>query len=109
MLEHPLRNPCDIPELMRLSTQAVLMTFEAQMIIAMRVGGMAGYWNVTKGENSLMSREKLPALHAASAAAMTAMMLGATPAGIALAAIAPVRSKTTANMRRLGKRGLKLP
>lgn len=89
-------------------TETALMTLEAQMVIAMRVGGMAGFWNVTKAENNLMSTEKLAAVQASAFAAAAAIMLGASPAGIALAAIKPVRRKTTANVRRLGERGLKV-
>jgi hypothetical protein len=77
------------------------------MIIAMRLGGMAGFWNVTKAENNLMSTEKLAAVQASAFAAAAAMMFGANPAGVALAALKPVRRKTKANVRRLGKRGLK--
>ena len=98
------KNPNDI---INLWTEAALMTVEAQMIIAMRVSGMAGFWNVNKAENNLMGTEKFAAAQASAFAAVAAIMLGATPVGIALAAIRPVRRKTTANVRRLGKRGLK--
>jgi hypothetical protein len=94
-------------DIITLWTETTLMAFEAQMIIAMRVGGMAGFWNVTKAENNRMGTEKLAAVQASAFAAAAAIMLGANPAGIALAAIKPVRRKTTANVRRLGKRGLK--
>jgi hypothetical protein len=95
-------------DVITLWTEIALMTMEAQMIIAMRMSGMAGFWNVTKAENSLMSTEKLAAAQDSAMATAAAVMVGATPAGIALAAIKPVRRKTTANMRRLGKRGLKV-
>ena len=95
-------------DIVTLWTETALMALEAQMIIAMRLGGMAGLWNVTKAENNLMSTEKLAAVQASAFAATAAIMLGASPAGVALAAIKPVRRKTTANVRRLGKRGLKL-
>lgn len=94
-------------DIMTLWYEASLMTLEAQMIIAMRLGGMAGFWNVTKAENNLMGTEKLAAVQASAVAAAAALMLGVNPAGVALAAIKPVRRKTTANVRRLGKRGLK--
>jgi hypothetical protein len=94
-------------DIITLWTEATLMTLEAQMIIAMRLGGMAGFWNVTKTENNLMSTEKLAAAQASAFAAAAAMMFGANPAGVALAALKPVRRKTKANVRRLGKRGLK--
>jgi hypothetical protein len=94
-------------DIVTLWTETTLMAVEAQMIIAMRLGGMAGFWNVTKAENHLMSTEKLAAAQASAFAAAAAIMLGANPAAVALAAIKPVRRKTAANVRRLGKRGLK--
>jgi hypothetical protein len=94
-------------DIITLWTETAMMTLEAQMIIAMRLGGMAGFWNVTKAENNLMSTEKAAAVQASAFAAAAAIMLGASPAGVALAAIKPVRRKTTANLRRSGKRGLK--
>jgi hypothetical protein len=94
-------------DIITLWTETTLMAIEAQMIIAMRLGGMAGFWNVTKAENNLMSTEKAAAVQASAFAAAAAIMLGASPTGVALAAIKPVRRKTAANVRRLGKRGLK--
>lgn len=102
-----MRHLCDLTETMRFSIQAASMAMEAQMIIAMRLGGMAGFWNVTKAENNLMSTEKFAAAQASMLAAAAAVSIGATPTGIALAAIKPVRRKTTNNLRRLGKRGLR--
>jgi hypothetical protein len=101
-----VRHPHNSTEIITLWTETALMALETQMIIAMRLGGMAGYWNVTKSENNLMGTEKVAAVQASVFAAAAAIMLGATPTGIALAAIKPVRRKTTANVRRLGKRGL---
>jgi hypothetical protein len=104
-----VRNSPGVTDILDLWTEATLMAVEAQVIMAMRLGGMAGFWNVTKAENKLMSTEKVVAAQAAALAAGAAIMLGATPAGIALAAIKPVRRKTTANVRRLRKRGLRFP
>ena len=94
-------------DVITLWNETAMMTLEAQMIIAMRLGGMAGFWDVTKAENNLMSTEKLAAAQASAFAAAAAMMLGANPVGVALAAIEPVRRKTTANARRLARRGLR--
>ena len=95
-------------EFMKLWAESCFLAIEAQMIIAMRLAGMAGFWNVTKAENTLMYSEKLAAAKAAALAAATAAAMGSTPAGVTLAAMKPIRRKTTANARRLGKRGFKV-
>lgn len=98
----------DMSDLMRLTTETALMLAEAQMVIAMRLAGMAGFWNVTRAETRLMQTEKVAAAQASVLAAGTALMLGAAPAAIGLAALEPLRRKTRANARRLGRRGLRL-
>lgn len=82
------------------------MMAEAQSVIAMRTMGMAGRWNVTKGENARMVAEKGDAMREAGMAAAGAMMRGASPIGVAMAAMKPVKRRTGANARRLAKRGL---
>jgi hypothetical protein len=82
------------------------MMAEAQSVIAMRTMGMAGLWNVTKGEDSRMVAEKGAAMREAGMAAAGAMMRGSSPARIALAALEPVKRRTGANARRLAKRGM---
>lgn len=101
--------PTQTAEITQLWTESYAMAVEAQMIIAMRLAGIAGFWNVTKAENALMKTEKFAAAQASALAAATALLRGATPAGVVLAAIKPVRRKTTANTRRLVKRGVKFP
>jgi hypothetical protein len=95
--------------MMRLSMQMGLMTLEAQRVVAMRVWGMGGLWNVTPDENARMVEEKTNAAAASVLAAGQAVMRGKSPAGVALAAMKPVRSKTRANAKRLAKRGPALP
>ena len=92
-------------EMMKASMQMGLMMMEAQSVIAMRLSGMAGLWNVTKGENHRMTAEKAPAMMAAAVAAGTALATGATPAAAVLAALKPIRRRTRANAGRLTKRG----
>ncbi|MDN5786294.1 antifreeze protein [Pseudorhodobacter sp.] len=96
-------------DMLRLSVEMGMMMAEAQMVIVMRMMGMAGVWNVTKGENKRMVSEKTTALIASGFAAQKAIAAGADPTGAALAAMRPLRSKTRANARRLSGRGPKSP
>ncbi|WP_151718909.1 antifreeze protein [Gemmobacter serpentinus] len=92
----------------RLSTQTGVMIAEAQMVIAMRLWGMAGLWNVTPGETLRMVQEKTEAVMQSAALASTAMLRGRDGGAVALAALQPVRRRTRANLRRLQARGPKL-
>ena len=92
-------------DLLRLSLQTGTMLAQANMVIAMRMWGMAGAWNVTQGEDKRMVDEKGVAMAAAGAAAMGAAMQGKGPVAVALAALQPVARKTRANATRLAKRG----
>ncbi len=80
---------------------------EAQMVIAMRMAGMAGLWPVTPYENTRMVSEKAYAITKAMGNAAQASLRGAAPETVMAAAIKPVRQKTRSNARRLTKRGLK--
>lgn len=81
------------------------MMAEAQMVIAMRMMGMAGFWNVTPFENTRMVQEKAVAAQAAALAAGRAIATGQSPAAAAFAALKPVRRRTKSNVRRLTRRG----
>ncbi len=94
-----------IHEMMRVSVSAGMMMIEAQTVITMRLWGMAGLWNLGPGENQLMWQEKAQAAQQSGQAAARAMLKGATPGQVALAAIQPVRRKTKANVKRLVRRG----
>ncbi len=100
-----MKNTFNPAEAIRLAVQTTMMMAEAQQVIAMRMMGMAGGWRVTPAENARMVREKSQAAMASGIAAHRAMAAGASPHGIALAALKPVRSKTRANAARLAKRG----
>lgn len=80
---------------------------EAQAVIAMRMMGMMGVWSVTPTEDGRMISEKVYAMTKASTDAARVAMTGGTADQIAAAAIKPIRRKTRANARRLGKRGLR--
>ncbi|MGR3436873.1 MAG: antifreeze protein [Shimia sp.] len=83
------------------------LAVETQTVIGMRLMGMAGAWNVTKGENARMVSEKLPAWGEAIAAG-GAKALGGRPDLVLPAMVAPLRRKTKANARRLAKRGVRV-
>jgi len=92
-----------------LSVQTGIMMAEAQMVIAMRLWGMAGFWNTKPEENLRMVQEKAEAVMQSATRAGAAMMAGQGTAAVAMAALKPVRSRTRANLRRLRKSGPNLP
>lgn len=78
---------------------------ETNAVMAMRLMGMGGMWNVTKGEDARMWNEKPAAFQQSAIAATTAMMSGKRPDQIVDAAMRPLGRKVSANRRRLAKRG----
>ncbi len=98
----PLLTPAEI---MRLSTKTGMMLVEAQMVIGMRMMGMMGLWRASPSENVRMSAEKLSAASEAAMASSRAMLTGKSPALIAEAALKPIRRRTSANVKRLARRG----
>ena len=98
-----------LSQMMRLGQQTTMMLAEAQMVIAMRMMGMAGGWKVGRDENNTMVSEKTAAMLASQQAVGRAMLAGASPQGVALAALKPIRAKTRANARRLSQGGPKIP
>lgn len=81
---------------------------EAQAVITMRMMGMAGVWSVTPAEDGRMISEKVYAMTKATTDSAKVAMRGGTADQIAAAAIKPIRRKTRANAKRLGKRGLRV-
>ncbi len=94
--------------LMRLSMQTGMMLGQANMVIAMRMMGMAGAWNVTPAENARMVQEKADAALASGTAMLRAAMAGKGLVAVAEAGLAPVARKTRANAKRLAGRGMKV-
>ena len=78
---------------------------QANTVMAMRVMGMAGLWNVTDREDARMWSEKPEAFQRSAMAATQAAMSGKRPDQIVYAALAPLDRKVGANFRRLTKRG----
>ena len=90
-----------------LGMNAWMLMAEAQAVIAMRMLGMAGVWNVTPMEDSRMVTEKMAALPQSMMAGSYAAMTGQSPERVAEAALRPLRRKTRSNSRRLARRGVK--
>ncbi|HEX9857301.1 MAG TPA: antifreeze protein [Paracoccaceae bacterium] len=97
--------PYSPTEAVRLTIQLGMMALEAQMVITLRLWGMAGMWNTSATESERMVSEKRMAVLASGRAAGRALAGGASPAGIALAAVKPVRRRTKSNVSRLAQRG----
>ncbi len=96
------------PDLFGLSLRTGMMMAQANMVIGMRLMGMAGAWNVTSAENQRMVDEKTDAAVASGTAMMKAALAGKGPVAVAEAGLAPVARKTRANAKRLAKRGPKV-
>ncbi|MFM2389341.1 MAG: hypothetical protein RLZZ437_896 [Pseudomonadota bacterium] len=96
------------PNLFGLSLRTGMMMAQANMVIGMRLMGMAGSWNVTSAENKRMVDEKTEAAVASGTAMMKAALSGKGPVAVAEAGLAPVARKTRANAKRLAKRGPKV-
>ena len=74
---------------------------ESQMVIGMRLAGMAGLWPMAKSETERMLAEKLAAGMDSAHAALRSGMAGGNISEMAMAAMKPVRAKTRANAKRL--------
>jgi hypothetical protein len=85
-----------------------MLVLETQAVMTMRLLGMAGAWSVLPSENNRMVSEKAPAFASAAQAATRAAMAGAPPLAVADAWARPLRRRTGANARRLGRRGPRL-
>ena len=99
---YPMMTPAQMIEL---SMKTGMMLMEAQMVIGMRMMGMAGLWRVLPSENARMSSEKVSAMGEAALGTGRAIMSGASPAKIAEAALKPVARATKSNVKRLARRG----
>ncbi|MES2815822.1 MAG: antifreeze protein [Pseudomonadota bacterium] len=97
--------PMTPTQMIDLSMKTGMMLVEAQMVIGMRMMGMAGFWRVLPSENARMSSEKVSAVSASAFATSRAIMSGKSPALIAEAALRPVARTTKSNVKRLARRG----
>lgn len=85
------------------------MLAEAQMVVAMRLFGMAGLWNMAPEEPLRMVQEKVEAVAESAMSTLHAVFSGQGTAAVAMAALDPVRNRTRANMQRLQDSGPGLP
>ncbi len=74
---------------------------ESQMVIGLRLAGMAGLWPMAKAETDQMLAEKLSAGMDSAHAALRSGMAGGNISEVAMAAMQPVRATTRANAKRL--------
>ncbi|MBN2739997.1 MAG: antifreeze protein [Rhodobacteraceae bacterium] len=89
----------------RIGFDAAKIGFEAQSVIAMRLAGIAGFWNVPENENVRMVQEKPMAVLEAGQAAFDALMKGHSPDRVVSESMARIGNHTQANMARLSKCG----
>ena len=92
-------------QMISLSIRTSLMLAEAQMVIGMRLMAMIGVWRVLPAENARMSSEKLSDVGEAAMTTSRAMLTGKPPAHVAEAALTPISRRTSANVKRLARRG----
>lgn len=97
------RRPATPLDYWALGIRTAQMMAEAQVVIALRLLGLAGGWPVSPSEVSRMVQEKGPAFVKAAGEATAAAMKGRRPDQIAGAALRPIGAKTRANTRRLSK------
>jgi hypothetical protein len=77
---------------------------ESQMVIGMRLAGLAGLWPMAQSETNRMMSEKLSAGLDSAHAALRTGMAGGNISDVAMAAMKPVRAKTRANAKRLQRK-----
>lgn len=99
---YPMMTPA---QMISLSMKTGTMLMEAQMVIGMRMLGMAGLWRVHPSEQARMSSEKVSAVSASAIATSQAILTGKSPALIAEAALKPIARRTRSNVKRLAGRG----
>lgn len=104
-----MRNPFSPFEFFRIGMTLGTIAVEAQMVIAMRLMGLAGFWTLGRGETRRMVAEKTAAFREGLVASGRAGMAGRGPLAQTRAALAPVRRRTKSNSRRLGRKGPRLP
>ena len=85
------------------------MMAEANLIVALRLWGLAGAWPMAANERARMVTEKTAAAQDAVRAAARAAAGGSGAGAIAAAAAKPVARRTRANAARLSKAALRRP
>ena len=98
-------HPNNIVAMWSLGFATCKMMAEAQAVIGFRVLGMAGIWSVSPNENARMITEKTKALRQSASAASRSAMQGNPLEKVFSSALIPIGNKTSANYKRLSKRG----
>jgi hypothetical protein len=96
-------------DLIRPSLLMTQMLAEANVVIALRLWGLAGAWHMAPGERRRMVTEKVAAAQASGAAMAKAALAGASPGDVATAGLKPVRRRTKANAARLTRAATRVP
>jgi len=104
-----LRPAATVADLWAAPVQISAMMAEAQMVVAMRILGMAGFWAVTPNETHRMFAEKQSAFATSMKAATRALAAGKRPDEVMSDALRPIRRRTRSNLSRLAKRGPQAP
>lgn len=82
---------------------------DTQSVIAMRVMGMGGAWNVAQDEGRAMLREKIPAFTEAMIAGSLSVAAGKRPDQVIRATLDPLSDTARLNRLRLFHNGPRLP
>lgn len=88
----------------RPAIEAGQMLAEAQLVIGLRLAGLAGGWSLPAGEVPRMIGEKLEASTASARAVINSGLAGDSLPEMAMAGLKPLRRRTRANARRLRRK-----
>ena len=90
-------------DMIRPAMMMTQMLAEAQVVIALRLWGMAGGWHMAPSENLRMITEKTTAARQSGLAMARAAAKGENPMAVAEAGLKPVSRRTKANVSRLSR------
>lgn len=105
MIRGSQKAPASSSEMLGAGLEVWHLVVESQMVIAMRLLGMAGIWAVKPDENMRMVGEKWTGFTDAALAAQSSVWRGERPDQVMVAAIRPIRARTYRNTRRLTRNG----
>lgn len=81
------------------------LTADTQVVMAMRILGMSGAWQVPDSEHADMVSEKMPAFTEAFVSATLTAWAGRGPDRVMKAVVEPISEKASANRERLTDHG----
>ena len=87
--------------------EAARLGLEAQMVIGLRLMGLAGCWTLPAAETTRMFTEKQAAFTKAGLAVGEAALKGGSGDTLLRAGVKPLRAKTGANVKRLSRHALR--